>query len=70
MFKVAVAVEVPSEACKVKLASVAVQLAAMLAVMLPPELMMLETVTPLEGLAEVTVTLTRPAPPSSVTEAI
>ena len=68
--KVSVAVEVPSLACKVKVAFDAPQLAAMSAVILPPVLTMFEIVTPLAGLADVTITATLPLPPSSVTVAI
>ena len=70
-FQVIGTVELPSLACRVKLAVAdASQLATMSAVILPPVLTMLEIVTPLRGFAEVTVTVTLPLPPSSVTEAI
>ena len=71
IFKVAVAVEVPSLTCKVKLALVAAQLAAISAVMVPFELTMLEMVTPLEGLAVVRVTVRLPgAVSASLTKAM
>ena len=69
-FKFAVLVFVPSEACSVKLAFVAVQLAPMSAVMMPLVLTRFETVTPFDGLADATVTVTFPLPPSSATVAI
>ena len=63
IFKVPVTVELPSLACKIKVAVDASQLATMSAVMLPSELMMFEIVTPFAGLAEVTMMLTLPLPP-------
>src|SRR5437773_12400105 len=62
--------ELPSVACKVKDAFDAEQPATMSAVILPPVLTMLEIVTPFTGFALVTVTVTLPLPPSSVTVAI
>ena len=63
IFRVSVIVELPSLACKVKLAVAAAQLATMSAVILPSELLMFEIVTPFAGLAEVIVMLTLPLPP-------
>src|SRR6266498_2985471 len=63
IFRVPVTVELPSLACKVKVAVDASELATMSAVIFPSELMMLEIVTPFAGLAEVTVMLTLPLPP-------
>ena len=60
-FKVAVAVRLPSLTCKVKLALDAAQLATMSAVIVPLVLTMLDSVTPLDGLALVTVTARLPA---------
>lgn len=70
IFRVSVTVELTSLACKVKLTLEAVQSAMMSAVILPSVLTMFEIVTPLDGLAEVTVTITLPLPPLSVTLAI
>ena len=70
MFSVAVDIKLPSLACKVKLAFEALQSATMSAVMLPPVLLIFEIVTPLDGLTEMTLGITLPLPPSSVTEAI
>lgn len=56
-FRVAVAVDVPSLTCKVKLALAAVQFARMSAVIVPLVLTRLESATPFVGLALVTVTV-------------
>src|SRR5882724_11029340 len=65
IFRAAVAVALPSLACRVKLAVVAPQPAMRSAVTLPLLLTMFETVTPFAGLALVTVTVALPAPLSA-----
>ena len=62
-FRVAETVELPSLACKVKVAVDAPQLASMSAVISPSELTMFEIVTPFAGLAEATVTVALPPRP-------
>ena len=66
--KVAVFVEVPSLACNVKLALVAVHDATTSAVTVPAVFTIFEIVTPLDGFALSTVTITAPAPLSSNAE--
>ncbi|NDD63130.1 MAG: hypothetical protein EBZ36_03990 [Acidobacteria bacterium] len=69
--RVAVAVAVPSLTWRVKVALVAPVAAAIFAVIVPFALAMVEIVTPLEGLADVTVTVRLPLGVSaSVTVAI
>src|SRR6185436_17554174 len=64
-FKVAVDVRLPSLAWRVKVAFVAVQLAMMSAVTFPAVLTIFDSVTPLDGFALVTVTVTLAAPVSA-----